>query len=397
MEGDVVSRDEWRSTVRSTLRGFERSYPPESEDRTMGYFATAARMAIEHEDFYDLVYEIHESQPRVKPKEVVNILHRGYQADQLELRRQNLSSYPEGFDDTEKWLSTFAEVEDDMIRLGILSNNVCRNRIQSNIAERYKTPQLLASLMRDRLGDNPSVLDIGCSELHGGIKLVYSNQPDSMCKPFEPIQLSYNHHNRLFMPSKRLSRLSNLAIAQEIDYGEVVGVDITRIDDWHVKQWAKSCSFRTDELRDPAKEAEYDLLDTLDPQHQRVRFYNGDFSVETDVREFINQSPIDKYKIIIFSAILYQSEPDEQQAMLKHAYELLDEDGIILIQDDREGNFEQKYTFVASVIDAHDIDAGEQEIIRWESGRCKKGIVEDGLICLDGVKKNLSTMLQRVV
>jgi hypothetical protein len=393
--GEIRTKEEWRNDFRGALRSFERAYPPDSFDRTTGYFARAARMAIEHEDFYDLVYEAHQFQPQVKPKEAVSILRSGYQAYLLEQRKNDLTTFPRNFTE-EKWLDTFSEVEDDMIQWGILRNNVCNNRMQSNIAERYKFVQLMSVVLKERLGDNPTILDVGSSELHGGKKLAFGNQSNLGCKPFENVRLSYRHEidNKLtFSFSRRLSRIANFALRQRVEFADIYGVDLTPIDDERVKLWVKSNSLRPDELSDPVKEAEYDLLDNLDPEHERVKFSMTDFASKSEVDKFIKNSSVKKFKLIVFSAVLYQAEPEEQQAMLENAYELLDEDGLIIIMDDKEGNFDQKYTFVASIIDANDIEAGEQKIIRFESGRCKRGFVEDGKVIIDRKKRYFIDLL----
>lgn len=375
--------DAWREDFKSALAETERYYLFSApQNRSIGVFAHAARVALNFDPFDMTVREMYDGHHHRRGKDIdphvaVNLLLRGYQADQLLYNPEN---YP--ISDELNWIEVFGEIENDDTRWGILRNNIASKDVQSNIAERYKTVQLLASLMKDRFGSQPSHLDVGSSVLQGDVKLAFNNMPNFGIGVFNAIELLKNQQTNEIVVDHRLSNLANLAIKQRVEYSDMVGIDITSVNDEVIKQWAKSCSFYPDELRNKEKVAEYDLLSSLDPYHERVKFYRADFS-ELNLPEFKKWSPRQKFDIITFSTILYQVTESEKQQMLANARDLLSDNGVILVQDDPEGHFQKSFGYISSVYDGPNA-VESQDILRWENGRCNRAIVELGRVAFDG-------------
>jgi hypothetical protein len=191
----------------------------------------------------------------------------------------------------------------------------------------------------------------------------------------------------------QLTAVTNFALSKCIEYSEVVGVDNTNIDDPLTKQWVQDCSLKPYELLDPLNLAEYRKLDQIDPKHERIKYIRADFSSNEDFKRFRAESPIEKYDIITFSTIFYQLNKYERMSMLVNAAHVLSDSGIIIIQDAPDGDFNTKYNYVTAVIDAYDLEAGPQDILRWETGRCKRASLELGKLIFTGGKQTLKEAL----
>jgi hypothetical protein len=247
--------------------------------------------------------------------------------------------------------------------------------------------------MSERFGEPPTHLDVGSSELHGDIKLVFGNDPCSECPPFNPTEIVNTDKGGRRRLNPRLSLLANNAISQMVEYDEIVGVDITNIDDPVTKHWAEVCSLKPYERLNPENLEEYRKLDHIDPNHERIKYIRADFSSNEDFKKFREQSPVEKYDIITFSTIFYQLSKYERLAMLVNAAHILSDDGLIIIQDASDGDFNKKYNYVTAVIDAYDLDAGPQDVLRWETGRCKRASIELGKLIFAEGKQTLKEAL----
>lgn len=358
---------------------------------TLSIFASAALTALDTmRPFRQNIEDLIALRPELAPAHAIKLLERCYQAVLL----KNDPCYPETYRKEEAWYDAFTDIEKDSSASEMLYYRLLTQHVQSNIAERYKTVKLLASIYRDRFGDDPSHLDVGSSVLHGDIKLVYNRSGLSARVPFGDMQvyeaLDDQHLQRVSAGELRprydpvATELANAALKRTVTFGEVIGVDITDVDDPAIKEWAKSCSFYPDELRDAKKVAEYDELDRLDPRHERVRFVKGDFSNTQDVRTLRGTMNGDKFDIITFSTIFYQVDVRERHAMLVNAAQLLSDGGIILIQDAPDGNFETRYRYGASVIDSTRPELGEQHVLRWKTPRCKEAMIGLGKLSVKG-------------
>jgi hypothetical protein len=359
-------------------------------NKTLAVFAEAALIALEKPYFRELVLDIFQARPDLPPPYAVKLLERVYQADLL----QHDPGYPIGYRDTDAWLREFAEVNDDMLRSGVVWHSLMYRNLQSNVAERYKTIKLLTALIQERFDEPPSHLDVGSSVLHGDIKLAFNQMHGPERVPFGLIDVTDTDHERATgTPNRYLTELANTALKQQVEFGPMMGIDITDVDDPVTKQWVKSCSFYPDELLDEKRVSEYDELDRLDPHHERVQVFRGDFAA-FDFRRFREVSPVETYDIITFSTVFYQVSPHERTAMLVNASQLLSPRGIIVIQDGVGGDFSKRYNYVTSVIDSTESNPSEQTLLRWETPRCQKVAPALGKISVGGKLYTFSEALE---
>lgn len=370
MEVSRESRLEFIHGLRSVADSWSEYYLEEdTANATIGHFSTAVHEGIlHHPHFRELIDEMVRFRPGIEPRYGMMLLLRGYQADQL----SHNPDYPNGMQSMDAWLDVYDQVSTDDLRWALVRNNICSQQIQSNIAERYKSVKLIAELYKDRFDGPPSVLDFGSSMLHGDIKLAYS-QNDPPRVPFGAINVMEQRGKTL--PGKQdrlLQGIVNRILAKEVEFGPMMGVDITNIDDPVVKSWAKSCSFYPDELLQPQRVKEYNDLDTLDPNHERVRFFRGDF-LELEHTRFDVESPVKQYDIAVFSTVLYQLATEEERAKVRvNAYQFMNPKGLVIIQDAPGGNFTKKYNYRTEVLDLANVHHGYQEVFTWENGRCQR-------------------------
>lgn len=369
---------------------------------TLSVFAGAALTALDTmRPFHQNVEDLVALRPDLTPAHAIKLLERCYQAVLL----KNDPCYPDAYRQQDAWYDAFSDIEKDGSASEMLYYRLLTQHVQSNIAERYKTVKLLADVYRDRFGDTPSHLDVGSSVLHGDIKLVYNRNGVSARVPFGDMQVYEPLDDRGLRQlsagelrprhDQVTTELANAALRRTVTFGDVIGVDITDVDDPAIKEWAKSCSFYPDELRDTKKVAEYDELDRLDPHHERVRFVKGDFANTHDVRTLRGMMNGNKFDIITFSTIFYQVDVRERHAMLVNAAQLLSDGGIILIQDAPDGNFETRYRYGASVIDSTRPELGEQQILRWKTPRCKEAMIGLGTVSINGTLLRFDQALAR--
>lgn len=354
---------------------------------TLGAFALAAREALAQPKFQDLLGRVYRLHPLRDEKFDAKLLERVFMAD---LRAYD-PSFPYDYRKPEVWLQRFSELElrSRMKRWRAFRANINRP-VQSNIADRYKTVKLLAALLGPERWENPSHLDIGSSVLHGDLKLAYE-QDGRYGFSFSPIEIAYDRERE--QTDYRATELANVALAATVNFGVMTGIDITNIDDPAVRRWARDCSFYPDELLDNEKVGEYERLDRLDPLHKRVGFLQGDFA-QMDPRDILRLTPTDGYDIITFSTVFYQVSREDQLKMRINAYNLLSPNGIIIIQDARDGDFSKPYNYMTRVIDALAPSNPETPVIEWKSGRCKKAVAGMGKLSVSGTMLTLPDALE---
>jgi hypothetical protein len=393
MEGNVENRgtyETWKQEFMLAVMDNERSFPLGSENRHTGAFATAVRTAMSTENFEETISAMFIREKRVRGDNAFQLVFRGFLADQLEHTGDDTFC---GLDDPQQCLEELERIQDDPDRWGFFYANLLGRQIQSNIADRDKVIPLLTSLMPERFEAPPSYLDIGSSELHGQIKAVFGSDPDSECPPFSETEIVHREKVRTYRADQELSRLANVAISSLIEYGAVVGVDMTNIDDPLTKRWVEICSLKPYERADPANVEEFRLLDKIDPNHERIGFIRADFSSEEDFDLFREQSPVEKYDIVSIKTVLHQLRRQERINMLKHAREVMSDRGILIVQEFLGGNTSKKFNYLTEVVDMQLPNDDPQAIVRWENGRCRRGIFECGSILFGNKVQNIEEAL----
>jgi hypothetical protein len=235
--------------------------------------------------------------------------------------------------------------------------------------------------MPDRFESPPHYLDIGSSELHGQIKTVFGNDLASECPPFSSTEFITVEKVRTHRLNPAITLFAHAIVSKYVEFGTVIGADMTNIDDPATQRWVEICSLKPYERADPANIEEFRLLNTIDPLHERIGFSRTDFTSPQDFSLFRETSSVDTYDIVSIKTVLHQiRNKTERDNMLQHAREIVNDNGIIVIQEFGNGNTSKKFNYLTEVIDMQLPNPEPQPMIRWENGRCKRGILEAGKI-----------------
>jgi hypothetical protein len=380
--------DEFRYRLEINQRYYREDDPA---NISLSAFAEAALHELEEPYFREMVEDTLSARVNEKPSTIVKLFERAYQADLL----QHEQDYPNpSYRSPEAWIEEFKAVDEDMTRWGVVWHTLRHRNLQSNIAERYKPVKVITALLSDRFESPPNHLDVGSSIMNGSIKLAF-NRPDNPGEvPFGQIDIMapesrYSSYER---KDYYATRLANRALREHVEYGTMIGTDITDVNDPVTDLWAQSCSFYPDELMDERKVQEYMQLKHLDPHHERVLAFRGDFTNSHHVRKLRDFSPVEAFDIITFSTIFYQlKNKQEQLDMLIHASQLLSERGVIIIQDGIDGDFSKKYNYVTWLRDGMAADStSDQELFRWETPRCQKAVLGVGKFAMGDKLQTIS-------
>lgn len=373
------------------------------KNRTLGSFAAALLIGLETKPFIsDSVEQMQRVRKELTAAHAVKLTERAFG----DVMRQVDPYYPQGYRNPVRYLRGFDEIGSSEDHVKRLYEHMYLRDVQSNIPERYKILKWLNVAYGDRFDGSPSVLDVGSSVLHGDLMLAYegtSYAPDLRFKEVDIVNYLNEDERRDLIEGKRdalvnpvQSGIANTALKQTVSYGNMRGLDLTNIDSSAIREWVRSCSFYPDEMLDPAKVAEYDLLETLDPRHDRVKFSMLNIADSNDVRKIYSESAGQGFDIIFLSTVLYQTKSWKvRNMMFVHAIHLLSKRGVVVVQEALDGNFEKPYEYTAWVHDPEHPSMKSQEIMRWKTPRCTEGMFGPGTLSIDGKKVPLVEALSQ--
>ncbi len=295
-------------------------------------------------------------------------------------------AYPQSYDKRQNWEANLPRI---MASETEFQAYVRSRDVQSNIADRYTSFKLLIELYRDRFGDTPHLLDIGCSADHG-LKLLERNEGYYVPN----VTQAYLGKHKVDAPHDLKDRIHELVSLPD-GIGESVGVDKVPMqlieNDPSTRQWVFACSFYPSELLDKRRYLQYILLGNYQPEN--IQFIQADFST-SDV-EIDPPQDEDGFDMVTFSTVLYQATPKKRETMIENAKRHLKPNGLIVVQDfvnTRRGDpsklvfprywFKEEYGYRTLVFDMQDESAGFQEVFRWQNGRCRELAPNLGALCL---------------
>ncbi|HSX36814.1 MAG TPA: class I SAM-dependent methyltransferase [Patescibacteria group bacterium] len=339
-----------------------------------------------------------------QPSLQANILLRSIQKQLL--RREN--KYPKQFPYPEPYESVLAWRKDiralsvsDTTERAELIHDLSTRYPLSNIVERYKAFSLITQLMRGRFDRRPNIIDVGCSQNLGLKKLAL--KPMESDKPWQPA-VSFGSFGEVVVTggSKQRNQDRSDTINKLLRYnraiGNSVGIDIEPIDDPDVKEFARACSFYPSELlpAQPTKPlvaeldnpppvdqaAEYDFLDSLNPDQPKISFFQGDFT-NLDTAELTKKTGVSSADMVTISTVLDQVSQEARDSMLATARRLVKPHGLIVVQDFvhalsptelefYDNWFEQPYRYRTLISDGESSFTEFHELFRWYNGRCKR-------------------------
>jgi len=349
--------------------------PPGGDDR-IAAFDYAMLAALEDPKLRGLLEEGFEHRYRqgrsVSPQYGANLCRHSFQKHFLRAREK--FGYPEAFLEEDAWKEGINEIVHGQDSFHELRFDLLVRDIQSNVAERYKSLKIIMHFFRERLGDEPLVLDVGCSQ-NQGLKKIAAGYP------FDPVEVVIRNKDGTptvaGLDYKSTSAVNSVIAARQA-LGPSLGVDAWPLRDLDVKQWARGSSFYPSELLIPGLLEKYDELDNL--QVGNVGFLEANFTE----KNFGNEA-YKMFDIALFSTVLYQLSPEERDRMLVNALYWVKPNGLVIIQDFTEtveGKPLQLYfpdkrdgvpfLYKTIVLDPSRIEEGFKECIRWQTPRCRQ-------------------------
>jgi hypothetical protein len=289
--------------------------------------------------------------------------------------------YPHDYSSPEAWSMAFEAVLSDPDVFGEFLMDVWTRALASNVSERYKALKALGTLARGagRI-DTLKFFDVGPSQ-HAGANHIASGLPFERVTVFKP-----NTNQALNIPGTQLfAHAMNVNLPVEIAMGVDMYYPIES------RSWARSCSHYPSELLDKDRVALYDTLIMQDQPN--VLFYKADFT-EFDHEAFARHERAEgradqKYDIVNFSTVLYQSTPEEREKMLGHATRIAQE--FIVMQDFaaidpndpsklifRTNWQDDPFPYRTFVMDMREDPPIWHEIFRWRDGRCREMVMGMG-------------------
>ncbi len=364
--GSRSASAETRLTVPSA-RGFIevlQSYTnsPPAEDRYFGSFAAGT---LEAHDCHKAVRELLDSawqQRMCAPSYAVKLLLGSLQYAHIED-----PDYP--YEAPAEWRDVLIQTVENPDTRHALYQDLTTHELQSNKSERYKSVRLFLGMQRERLGDAPTILDIGCS-LNLGLKQLAG------VSAFEPVRLDG-------VPGRDeelLGQYINNGLLPQFPDGKIghsLGIDTVDPDEETVRR-AESDSHYPSELSPENREKFHTLFLA---EHEKVSFA----PVDLLAGESLPTIPEQGFDLVTMCTMLYQLSEVERIKLVQAAGHVLSANGFVVVQDFaypdetdpqqlrfRENWFSDPYPYRTMVYDMAEPERGYRTLFSWSDGRADR-------------------------
>jgi hypothetical protein len=407
----------------------EEAVNPTGKDPYFRAMSEAAAEEIIHGEFGGQLEQILEFREHTRPPleghHAMNFIRRALQKQYLKMYPDQ---YPILFDEVEMNRRAIREMLKDESVFWDFDGDLQHREVQSNVAERYKAFKLIAHMYRDRLGSDPSILDVGCSLNLGLKKMALSGH-----HTFDSIEVLAQSRGEV-AKDYDLERAANKLIASRLAIGASMGVDVFS-PDFNNIEWVRSCSFYPGELLKPARIMTFDDL-----SHKEVAgigFHRGDFTNDQEMaglptnfaktqwqnkrsRDEVTQESLFEmakfmgerhrekglFDMAVFCTSMYLMDQEQRLKSIERARGLVRRSGIIVIQDFAEldpreptglqfhENFSyDTYPYRTYVISPRGPEIRPQHIFSWENGRAHKLRLESGRLSVKGEVKTPAQLI----
>jgi hypothetical protein len=293
--------------------------------------------------------------------------------------------WPQSFDAEDPWRDLVGEITDRRGELiGDFVVRMVSGEVQSNVPGRAIFPAILAEIYKDRFGSDTLFADVGACMLHtpkalkipintlGGIQTVRGGTRASEERQLQRILKNIEVARPTFGPSIGYER-ENMLDANG------------KLWDPRMRLWVEISTIRPDEgIEQPEMVREYREIDNYESDD--ITLVNADFTEETESLE--SRLGAAEHDLVNVSAMLYQhqAEPEMVSRILRNCRLISNSWGIIGILDFARPNrsnpqklefFHERraYSFRGMVYDILQPELGFREVVRFQTGRCKKARV----------------------
>lgn len=423
------------STLSPRLEAICRAYSQEARrptggDKIIAAYAEAAEQEIHHEfgQFLETAFDFRDSYKR--PIEAHHAIQLTLRVLQRQMLKHYPNIYPTHFFKPKVWSEKINELISDPDIAADIENALSIREVQSNVVERYKSFKLIGHMYRDRVGEQPELLDVGCS-LNLGLKKLAVEEG----YPFGDIQVGELENQKL-VSDKKLTQAANALLASRLAIGASMGVDIKFSQGKDAMEWIRACSFYPSELLKPALVMEFN--DLQNEGEGRIGYYGGDFTQANEMNDLhIHYSQLkwetehpgyknshtslmelvermhgphpdeEIFDMVIFSTSMYLMKWHERIRAFKRAKKLAKPAGLIVVQDFAEkrpsGNTRLRFhndfqygrmPYRTYIIDPKSSEIDPQHIFSWETGRCQKMQLGLGKIAVKGRLRTPAELLK---
>lgn len=262
-------------------------------------------------------------------------------------------------------------------------SSLANHEIQTNVPARYMGPKLMLRLYRDRFKGPINLLDVGPSTGAGvkGLLANRINHPVSVQMPSR----GEAENSVILARSQRSTDYINDLLSDPIEFAQCAGIDRLPAYGEAEKQWVRSC-FYPSELSNPGTGvvAEFDELSSLELSNYQSFTY--DFTDPDHIEEFQAVAPVPRFDVVTMLTMMHQLSGRDRIRAVRHARQLVSDDGLIIIQDFARVDRSKKskldffphwhpYTYRTMVIDAWSRSNVPDEMLWWSSGRPSEVII----------------------
>ncbi len=317
-----------KQDMKELLRAIDQeAKAPQDDDQIMAAcYRVTARLLREGDPaglagLVDTAFEFRSELGRyLKPLAKANLLFRAIHDNRIRTDPE----YPNTtYETEEKWEQAYKEllVAGNM-EPELYMGNLVYNTIQSNPLGRYSTHKLILLTEPERFSEpsETSFLDVGFS---AGVDL----KNLALGMPRDEIDVVAKNRQNIVATHPAMKRLVNKVLETPFFLEGYVAIEPYPVNkDAAYKQWAFGNSHRPKEMYD--KERMQAWWRAANANIEGEHFLQGEFDHET-----MQASPIDKFKMISMTTVLYLQGDKDRADMIALTDEYLEDDGIAVIQD----------------------------------------------------------------
>lgn len=333
-----------------------------------------------------LALEILDARAQNRQEPILNIV-------QLWMRASNESAHhaqhnigwPHEYVSEEPWSDLVSEITDqrgDLI--GDFMVRMVHGEVQSNVPGRAIFPAMLAEIYKNRFGSDVHFADVGACMLH---------TPKALKIPLNTLVgvQTVKGANRALDESQLKSIFEKIESSRPT-FGPTVGYEREYMLDkkgkaWDPKArlWVEISTIRPDEeVEQPELVQEYRTIDNYESDD--ISLINADFTDDTE--SFIQIYGAAEQDLVNVSAMLYQhqAEPEMVNRILRNCKLITNAWGVIGVLDFARPHplnpqklefFKERraYSFRGMIYDTLQPELGFRELVRFQTGRCRKARV----------------------
>lgn len=373
---------------------------------TQADIASAIDTTLEHRGFMAPAYAF--GLVRIALQE--QVLHDVQQAsDGTNLYRLRHKTRPfDGYEEPAVWVETIREFfEPNSPRRADILAHLKHDTVATTVTRRYILPEIIAGLLRDRVGPSPSVLDIGSSKPIGLVRMALSGRLNGDRPVIPQLSIHFVRPSRPGTETQLEDDPMNAHLQQvyaktpQISIG--VGGDIMPVEDKRIERWVRSSFYPKEYNMAPPHQmhnslttveetspAEYEMLVKANPEN--IYAYQADFTKLNylDLYRFLRQQRIhpavanfrNGFDLVTLLTMTYELTPSKRQVILQTAGRLASKRGVVIVQDwitqdpadprsfiAEAASFGEEYKYRTWVIDPRNPDTKPLEVFVSRNGR----------------------------